>query len=160
MFEEFFGSGAVDVGKGINIAISLEKRGMEYYASNARNAGSTEGATLFRFLEGEERKHLKSLQELALARGGESAGWADALAASAPGLFRLERGRGGGARADILGAAMETEKASIEFYSKFAERIEAPEGKRFFRALAGFEETHLALLSALMEKPHGGEARV
>lgn len=154
MFEEFSGSGSVDVAKGLEIAAELERKSITYYKTKALGVGLTAGRKLFEFLEGEERKHLKAVNEAASALAGGAADWKGSASLIAPAIFRgFEERRVSEIPLQevVVNAAMDAERESREFYLKFAESVAEPEGKRFFLALAGFEARHLEMLGELLE---------
>ncbi|MDD5317273.1 MAG: ferritin family protein [Candidatus ainarchaeum sp.] len=161
MFEEFFGSESVDVGKGLAIAADLERRSIRYYEANAARAGQGYGRRLFEFLAREEKKHLAAVQALAAQAGKGAARWAEARASAQPGVFKgfLETRAGAEVAMpdSVTAAAQAAETESMEFYERLAAREQDREAKKFFKAMAAFEKTHFELLAGLYEL---GRARV
>ena len=156
MFEEFFGSKSTDTIKGVETAIDLEVRSIEYYTEKSKKIKSKTAAVLLTFIAGEEKTHLKQLEELkrSLAKNKR---WISAEKLGKPKgpklygkgtepIIEEESGDVG-----ILLAAARSEREAKEFYEDFSSRIADKEGSRFFKKLAEFEQTHYDLFDGILK---------
>jgi len=155
LFEEFFGSGSIDVARGIQIAINLEMESIKYYGEKSEEMESKEAAQLLRFIMKEEENHLKQL-ELLKERFSKKK-WINAEKLGkpkGPELYKKDKPpavrEDSGDVAILLGAA-KSEREAKEFYEKFAEKIKDEEGRRFFMRLAEFEQSHYELFDGILK---------
>ena len=154
MFEDFFGSENIDIGKGLGIAMDLENRSRTYYLGKASYTGTTEGRRLFEFLAREELRHLKALEGLKEQLAGSALKWGEAGTKVKPDIFRpfdAKKIEEIPIPESILDAAINVERESIEFYTKFSAKIGTDDGRKFFAKLADFEKSHFDLLNQLLE---------
>lgn len=156
MFEEFFNSGSIDVLKGVEIGIRLEKKSIEYYNEKSKKMGDKAAAELLKFIEKEEANHLKQLETLK-QNFAKKKGWVSVEKLGepeGPNLYKkgvepkIEEGSGD---FSILLAAARAEAEVKEFYEKFSEKITDKEGSKFFKRLAEFEQTHYDLFNGILE---------
>jgi len=156
MFEEFFGSGTIDVIKGIDIAIKLEKDSIEYYSKKEKKMKSKDAAGLIRFIGKEEATHLAQLENLRdnLTRNRP---WITADKLGKPHATEIYGERNlpaisedSGDVSILLGAARAEEEAR-SFYEQFSRRIGDEKGKAFFKRLAEFEKSHYELFDGILK---------
>jgi rubrerythrin len=156
MFDEFFTSGSIDIMKGIEIGIELEKKSIAFYAEKSAKLENKAAAGLLKFMEGEEVNHLKQLEKLKQSMEKKK-GWisADKLGKpEGPKLYekgvepKIEEGSGD---FSILLAASRAEAVARDFYEEFSQKIPDKEGSRFFKRLSEFEQTHYDLFSGILE---------
>jgi rubrerythrin len=150
----------LDVSRGIEISLQIEKKGRDFYAENARKIQNMEIKRFIEFLAGEEDKHIALLTALRESLKGRGA-WIDASESKETLHSILEDLRvfKGKAHKDIREAgdvtvilnALKTEKDLVEFYEKFAHHIKDQGGKKFFLRLADWERTHYQLLEGIYE---------
>lgn len=166
MFEEFFSSESINIAKGIEIGIELEKKSINFYNEKSKIMLSAAGATLIKFIASEEVNHLKQLTALK-ETFAKRKGWVSAEKLGKPeGPKLFEKGfepkvDETSEDATILLAAARTEIEARDFYTKFSEKIDDPVGKKFFQRLAEFEQSHFDLFDGILEASHirveGGE---
>ncbi len=150
----------LDISRGIDISLNVEKEGKAFYVDNAKKIQNIEIKRFIEFLASEETKHITLLEDL---RGSlEKKGiWIDA--SENPEIlqkilddlrvFKAKAGQDVREAGDvtILLNALKTEKDLVEFYEKFAHHIKDSEGKKFFLKLADWERTHYQLLEGIYE---------
>ncbi len=150
----------LNVSRGIEIALEVERKGRSFYARNARKIQNIEIKRFIEFLAGEEDRHIALLMELqnSLKKRGV---WIDA--SESPKILhsvledlRAFKGKTGkevreAGDVTIILNALRTEKDLIEFYEKFARHIRESGGKKFFLRLADWERTHYQLLEGIYE---------
>lgn len=164
-FEKEFGvdlsSANLEVVKAIEIALKVEKRGKGFYSSNATRKENLLVRPFLEFLSGEEDKHIAMLSELtsSLKKSGKWTKPYDYTREVKQMLFDLEVFRGKKARGQIKESCslsvilrgMEMEKGLVDYYSKLSANLKDKEGKAFFKALSGWEESHFKLLKGIHE---------
>jgi rubrerythrin len=148
----------LNVARGIDIALKVERRGRSFYARNAKSIQNIEIKRFIEFLAGEEDKHISILSEVKVSLKKRGI-WLDAT--ENPKILRniLEDLRVFKAKAGkeireagdvtVILNALKTEKDLIEFYEKFAHHIKDPSGRMFFFKLADWERTHYQLLAGI-----------
>jgi rubrerythrin len=148
----------LNVSRGIDIALKIERKGRAFYAGNAKLIQNIEIKRFIEFLAGEEDKHITLLQEVkvSLKKGGI---WLDATESSRILRNILEdlrvfKGKAGkevreAGDVTVILNALKTEKDLVEFYEKFAHHIKDPGGRMFFFKLADWERTHYQLLAGI-----------
>jgi rubrerythrin len=156
LFEEFFNSGSIDVIKGVDIAINLEKESIEYYNEKLDKMESSDAANLLKFIAREEVTHLKELEALR-ENLTKNRPWITADKLGKPHATEIYREKNlpairedSGDVGILLGAARAEEEAR-NFYEEFSKRIGDEKGKAFFMRLAEFEQTHYQLFSGILE---------
>ena len=156
MFGEFFNSKSIDVARGVEIGIELERNSIRYYNEKSKEMESKAAADLLRFIEREEATHLKQLEELKM-RLAKKKGWVSAEKLGEPkGVKfykvgaepRIQKNSGD---VGILLAAARSELEAKRFYEEFSKRIKDTEGIRFFQRLAEFEQSHYQLFDGILE---------
>jgi rubrerythrin len=155
-FEKEFGidlsSPKLDVIRGIEVGIEIEKRGIEFYSEQAGKPRHAPVRSFFEFMAGQEREHARMLSELkdSLKERNE---WTDLKSGSADaknaGRFFV---KGKFSELDSILSAMKTEKATSDFYSRFSENLREKKGKEFFRKLAEWERRHYDMLNSIFEQ--------
>jgi rubrerythrin len=156
MFEDFFTSGSIDVIKGVDIGIKLEKDSIEYYTEKGKKVKSKDAAGLIRFIAKEEATHLAQLEAL---RNNltKNRPWITADKLGKPhateiygdkNLPAIEEDSGD---VGILLGAARAEKEARDFYEEFSQKIGDEKGKAFFKRLAEFEQTHYDLFNGILE---------
>jgi rubrerythrin len=150
----------LNVSRGIEISLRVERRGQSFYARNARKIQNIEIKRFIEFLASEEGRHITLLKELKESLKKRGA-WIDA--SEDPKILhgvledlRVFKGKTGSdvreaGDVTIVLNALKTEKDLIEFYEKFAHHIKNRGGKRFFLRLADWERTHYQLLEGIYE---------
>ena len=156
MFEEFFGLGSIDIAKGVEIAIDLEKKSIDYYTEKSKKMESKDVASLLRFIAKEETTHLKELETLK-QNLAKKKGWISADKLGEPQGPKLYEESGSPAvREDsgdvgiLLGAAR-AEREARDFYEEFSRTIKDEKGRKFFQKLAEFEQTHYDLFDGILK---------
>ncbi len=150
----------LNVSRGIEISLKVERKGRSFYARNAKKIQNIEIKRFIEFLAGEEDKHIALLKELKESLKKWRT-WIDA--SENPKILhrvledlRVFKGKTGrevreAGDVTIVLNALKTEKDLIEFYEKFARHIKDSGGKRFFLRLADWERTHYQLLEGIYE---------
>lgn len=145
-----------DVSRGIEVALQIEERGRKFYSEKARSV-SEALRPFFRFLAEQEREHENTLDGLRKALRQVKL-WVKVPQShiNEPlrdfSAFRRHAGNEHAENAQDIEAilhAMRMEKATREFYVKFADAVRNTEGRAFFMALADWEKKHYELLSGL-----------
>jgi rubrerythrin len=156
MFDEFFTSGSIDVVKGVEIGIELEKKSIAFYREKSKNLENKAAADLLKFIETEEASHLKHL-EMLKQNLIKKKGWVSADKLGKPEGPRLyEKGvepkiEEGSKDFSVLLAAARAEAEARNFYEEFSQKIPDKEGSKFFKKLAEFEQTHYDLFNGILE---------
>jgi rubrerythrin len=156
LFEEFFGLGSIDIAEGVEIAIDLEKKSIEYYTDKSKKTKSKDVANLLKFIAKEEATHLKQLETLKQSIAKKK-GWVSADKLGKPGGPKLyakvklptisdESGDVG-----ILLGAARAEREAKNFYEDFSRTIKDEKGRMFFQKLAEFEQTHYDLFDGILK---------
>jgi rubrerythrin len=163
-FEKEFGINLsaknLDVNRGIDIALKVEKDGFRFFTDNAKKIQNIEIKRFIEFLAGEEMKHIAILKELKVSLKKRQA-WVDV--AEDPNILnkiledlRVFKGKAGreireAGDVTILLNALKIEKDLVEYYEKFAHNVKDSGGKKFFLKLADWERTHYQLLEGIYE---------
>ncbi|MCX6777033.1 MAG: hypothetical protein NTY73_03640 [Candidatus Micrarchaeota archaeon] len=166
MFEEFFGSKSIDVAKGVEIGIELEKKSIEYYSGKSKNIESKELVKLLKFITVEEVNHLKQLEILKQSLmknktwvGSEKLGKPEGPKLYGKGVSPMIRQDSGDV--GILLGAIRAEEEAREFYEEFSRRIKDEKGRKFFQRLVEFEQSHYDLFDGILKssevRVEGGE---
>ncbi len=149
------------VSNAIDIAMRVEQKGRDFYSENAGKVANQNIKPFLEFLSREEDRHVRMLEN-ARKSLEESEKWIEPLdnrADTEKMLSELHAFKGRDAEKEIRNSgdlsiivtAMELERKFMDFYSRFAGRIDDGEGKRFFGALSVWERTHLELLQSIQE---------
>jgi rubrerythrin len=156
MFEEFFNSSTIDVIKGIDIAINLEKESIEYYTEKEKIISNKDMAKLLQFIKKEEDTHLAQLEKLR-ENLTKNKPWITADKLGKPHATEIygkmnvpDIREDSGDFGILLGAARAEQKAK-SFYEEFSNRIGDEKGKIFFKRLSDFEQTHYELFSGILD---------
>lgn len=148
----------LNVNRGIDIALKVERRGRSFYASNAKLIQNIEIKRFIEFLAGEEDKHISILAEVKVSLKKRGI-WLDAT--ENPKIvrkiledLRVFKGKAGkevreAGDVTVILNALKTEKDLVEFYEKFAHNIKDHGGRKFFLKLADWERTHYQLLEGI-----------
>ena len=166
MFEEFFGSKSLDVVKGVEIGMELERKSIEYYSGKARKIENKELAELLRFIAKEESNHLKQLESLrrSLAKNkmwisAEKLGKPKGPELYSEGVSPMISEDSGDV--GIMLGAIRAEEEAREFYEEFSRRIKDENGRKFFQRLVEFEQSHYDLFDGILRasevRVEGGE---
>ncbi len=156
MFEEFFTSGSIDVMKGVEVGIELEKKSIAFYGEKSAKLENKAAAGLLKFIESEEVNHLKQLEKLK-QNLAKKKGWVSAEKLGkpqGPKLYsngvepKIEEGSGD---FSILLAASRAEAEARDFYEELSQKITDKEGSIFFKRLSEFEQTHYDLFNGILE---------
>lgn len=156
MFEDFLNSSTIDVIKGVDIAIQLEKDSIQYYTEKAKVIESKDTAKLLGFVKKEEYMHLSMLEKLK-DNLTKNKPWITADKLGKPhvteiyGAKDLPAIRQDSGDVGVLLGAARAEEAARNFYEEFSKRIGDEKGKAFFKHLAEFEQTHYNLFSGILE---------
>lgn len=143
----------VDIIKG---AILLEHRGKALYESVVQTTGNEAVKQLFKFLVGEEKKHITLLnkQYESLVKGGafdlsgEKPG--DSPAANQVLTKDIVSGiSGAGYESAVIAAALDFEKKAVQFYSEQAESTGSEEEKKLYNWFNRWETEHMKMLAKL-----------
>lgn len=156
-FEMEFGidlsSPNLDVIKGIDAGIKIEENGIEFYSEQAQKATHEAMRIFFGFMANQEKEHVTLLNELKKSLA-EKKEWID-LEYEHPNkpdeFFR----KGEEPELNAMLAAMETEKESANFYTRFAHAVGDEKGRSFFMKLAEWEQIHYNILNAIVGQSAG-----
>lgn len=140
----------LDVVNGIDIGIKIEQKGLEFYSEQARKSPHEAIKMFFEFMAKQENEHLMLLSELKKSLM-EKKQWINLEYEhpKKPEEFFKESEQ---SELNAMLAAMETEKESANFYTRFAHAIPDEMGKDFFMKLAEWEQTHYNILNAMFEQ--------
>ena len=140
----------LDMIQGIDIGIKIEQKGMEFYTEQARKSPHEAVKTFFMFLANQEREHVKLLSELKTSLV-EKKQWKslEYEHPKKPDEFFKESEQ---SELDAMLAAMETEKETANFYTRFAHAIPGEKGKDFFMKLAEWEQIHYNMINAIFQQ--------
>ncbi len=158
-FEEDYGidlsSPNLDISKAVEVAIEIEKMGKQFYEHHAEKADS-ETKRFLDFLAREEEKHINILENLRKSLQERNA-WTEVKQdgkieemISRIDTFRKNQKAGQSSVSAIIDS-IEREKETRNFYLRLAENLKNEEGRRFFRSLAEWEQSHYELLSGILE---------
>lgn len=144
----------LDVVKGVEVGIEIEKMGRDYYFESAEKVHDEELKRFLEFLGGQEVEHFNILNELkkSLQERGQ---WIETTERiEKPEIF--QRGKPpeikeGSEDLEILMHALEVEKQTRDYYRKFAENISDERGRHFFEKLADFEQGHAGMIEAIAD---------
>ncbi len=158
-FEEDFGidlsSPNLDIVKAVEVAIEIEKMGKQFYEYYAEKA-DPEARMFLEFLAKEKEKHIEILKELRaslklrnawieLKQDREIEGMLENLQVFKEKLeIKVES-------VDMIMKCIENEKKTREFYERLAENVKSEEGRKFFQALAKWEDSHYKLLGRILK---------
>ncbi len=142
----------------LEIAISLEKEGAEFYNTIANSVSSTESKNLFMEFAGDEKKHEAIFLEL--KKTTDIFVDSDEDDTEMPGLIEqitrrnILPGIPVGKIEDFhpltaIKLAVQTEKNTIEFYKKLLKRIKSNESRTLIKTLIEEEKHHLNKLTEL-----------
>lgn len=137
-------------------AILLEHKGRAFYQSIAKTTESAAVRSIFESMALEEEEHirilteqLKSYSQSGVFKNLELPEKADEVAASVLSEKVRTEISGAGYEAAAVSAAMNFEKQAVDYYQKRADETSDPEEKKMFGWLAGWEVTHMELLSEI-----------
>ena len=158
-FEEDYGidlsAPNLDISKAIEVAIEIEKMGKQFYEHHAEKADS-ETRRFLEFLAREEEKHInilenlrKSLQERNVWTEVKQDGKIEEMIDRLETFKKNQKTKPSAVSAVIQ--SIEREKETRDFYLRLAENLKNEEGKRFFKSLAEWEQSHYELLSGILE---------
>ena len=135
--------------KAIQLAITNEIEGYEFYRMSAAHAPNDEVKDTFISLMNEERKHVEWLNELymKISKDEEGQVLAEMPEIETPKIFSWDNLDVKETRMALttFGIGMTMEKASMEFYQEQAREAEHSEVKQLFRILVAWEKTHYDL---------------
>lgn len=148
----------MDAADALKLAIERERGANKFYSRAARSTEDPNGIAMFNWLAKEELRHLAKLrQQLKSVLEGNK--WLEWRRVTAP----IERSEfppvseatgtvevGAGER-DALRQAIDSEREAIALYKEAEDSTPDLQGKAMFKALAGEEEGHLALLEEELE---------
>ena len=137
----------------LQLAVSLEERGRDFYAGLAGQAPNGEAAEVFRQLAAEEEEHAVVFRR-GLPDGGagisqEQASYLEALGRT--NLFAVDPDAAGNPRR-ALGVAIEAEKESILFYTELASMVQGGQARETLDRLLKAEKLHLVELRNRLEE--------
>ncbi len=152
----------------VKLAEGMEREGMDFYASAALAAGEGRLAHTFRMLEGEERKHLATFEDMAgeLAKASTEEYWDDPdvdaylrTVVSEKVFPEPEMAAGEiadmASAADALKFALQAEKDTVLYYSACADSARTSEVRKAFADLIAEERKHVALMGRLLKEAGG-----
>lgn len=148
-----FGKEKLDIIKG---AILLEHRGKALYESAVKNTEIRPLKELFEFLIMEEEKHIHLLEKQfkKITRNDDSS--IDELSSThsqnSGNIITTEivnKISGAGYESAIIGAALEFEKKSVNYYSSHADSVKTKGEKKLYKWLSDWEKSHMMMLAEL-----------
>jgi len=142
-------------------AVQKEIDARDYYASLAQKSINKHSAETLEFLAGQEEKHRSIIQAFLDAAPEERKSVSLAEASLAPNVLQKYTDAIAEIRENVFSHTDETtimqkaidfEKSSLDMYTEAAAATQEESAKNLFTALAGAEEEHLALVTALHNK--------
>ena len=134
----------IDDLEALRIAIQAEMDTYRYYREAIKIFTDQEAKKLLAALAEEEKKHRKKLEEKYARLSGKRL-----LYLNLPKKRRISKPLDPSASVlDILRVAIETEKESLDFYQRAAERTLDARGKKMLQELAEEERQHVEMLEA------------
>ncbi len=137
----------------LQLAVSMEERGRDFYIGLAGQAPNKEAAEIFRQLAAEEEEHAalfrRGLPDGGIGFGQEQAAYLEALGRT--NLFAVDSGATGDPRR-ALGVAIEAEKESILFYTELAAMTPGGPARETLDRLLKAEKLHLVELRDRLEE--------
>ena len=137
-----------DISKGIELGISIEMMGKDFYENKAKTIENENVKYLFHFLASEEKFHLSLLKDLKESLKKRKT-WIDIKAKSKKpeNFFSKQMTNFKNTDIDVVLTAMRTEK---EFYFQLSEKVKDKKGKKFFEILSNFEKHHFEMLDDVL----------
>ena len=123
------------------IALKAEREADNFYSRMAKRSKNPTGQEIFKHLVGEEKKHIKILEER-LKKANLSAD-TSSLTEKASILSEVDFSDPHLSDMEIINVAIEDEKHAIDFYQKAAEETALPEDIAMYALLAKDEQGHL-----------------
>jgi rubrerythrin len=131
----------------LKLAEHVETVSEQFYEKEVKRTKGTELEAFFAFMVKEEEMHLEKIKELEDKLQEEEFEKIDFPRNVAPEIHNIPAGRDD--MTSIL-FALWREKKAVEFYSGASEKTSG-NVKAFFKELADFEKTHVALLEEMVE---------
>ncbi|MFH1256870.1 MAG: ferritin family protein [Candidatus Diapherotrites archaeon] len=157
--DSFLEGSSFDAAVGVELAVELEKKSMNFYRQQKGAAADSALKKLFEFLISQEEAHFKIVVGLRQKLRQEK-GWVDLSEEQ----LALSKAAGGGifskdypfpkisdkSKREALLYAVEWEKEAKKFYDFMKENTTEPDAKSLFSELAEFEEGHIKLLESVL----------
>lgn len=147
----------------LDIAISIEEEGVDFYTSLSRNSARADAASAFSYLAEQERQHADTFSEL-LARFKEEEqelfNWSDASEY----IKSFSRNKVFPKAADVLGDlseapaskaidfAIDVEKETVIFYYEILEILNDEDARAAVKRIIEEEKKHVVVLRKLLDK--------
>ena len=138
----------IDIAKGIELGIDVEKAGIKFYTEKQKIIREKSAIYLFKFLAAEEEYHLKLLSKLKESLKKKNQ-WIEIKEKIIFSSKKKEIDENSG-DINIILVAMRAERDSQKLYSGMAEKVKDAAGRKFFEALADFEQGHFELLDGIL----------
>ena len=133
----------------LEMAISMEEQGKEFYLEKASTIKSVETIGLYNYLAGEEGRHADYLRQY---RMDKTVPDVKSKASDFKTSFSMEFIDDRLGEIGVLLAALRFERKSEYFYTELSKRAENEEQREFFDKLASFERGHYELIDGFLEE--------
>ena len=133
----------------LEMAISMEEQGKEFYLEKASTIKSVETIGLYNYLAGEESRHADYLRQY---RKDKTVPDVKSKASDFKTSFSMEFIDDRLGEIGVLLAALRFERKSEYFYTELSKRAENEEQRDFFDKLASFERGHYELIDGFLEE--------
>ncbi|HJH30169.1 MAG TPA: rubrerythrin [Methanosarcinaceae archaeon] len=133
----------------LEMAISMEEQGREFYLEKASTVKSVEMIGLYNYLAVEEGRHADYLRQY---RKDKTVSDVRSNAPDFKTSFSMEFVGDSLGEIGVLLAALRLERKSEYFYTEFSKRAENEKQRGFFEKLASFEREHYELIDGFLEE--------
>lgn len=140
-------------------ALKFEKDGMRLFSSAAKRSADPFARQVFELLAGMEEKHCRDILAIAktLEEEGKFPKVSNAPTDARMRMFRKEYNRIrkekviSGDAADVMRKALAFEAEGREMYDRMSKAATHPQEKKFFRLLAGEENSHFMIIYEVLD---------
>ena len=142
-----------DLVKGLGTAESIEQESIAFYTTWAQKAKNMEMKKFFEFMAGQEKGHLEAIGKLK-ASIGEKGEWDIPELQKADFKVFTEKDWDKGEQDAVTAVlfALWKEREAREFYLSAAANVKDESARKFFEALAEFEQGHADMLGEYIEE--------
>lgn len=133
----------------INIALSIETQGRNFYLGKIDTSTSISAKDLFIYLAAEEDKHIEYLNEF--LNTGQASVVNEKQPPDFSQSFASEYSGDNPGEMDVLLGALRFEQKNEDFYRELAGWANDPNQKTFFERLAVFEHGHMEIIDGFIE---------
>lgn len=134
----------------INMALTIENQGHNFYSEHALTLAGIAARDLFIYLAAEEAKHIEYLNQF--KKTGNSNVFSEVHPSDFTASFAMEFSGDKPGEMDVLMGALSFEQKNENFYKEMAARTDDPDQKEFFTTMKSFEHQHLELIDSFIEE--------